>query len=154
MKRLPRVTGVAVDISHGAVTLATRNAHLNEIGDRLQCVRAEALEYLKAGTTRFDAIISNPPYVSTGDIPGLAPEIRSFDPTLSLDGGADGLDFYRAVIPRLEDSLKAGGLVAFEMASTQGVDISQLLRQAKFENIAVVKDYAGLDRVVVGELTT
>jgi release factor glutamine methyltransferase len=147
-KRLPGVTVVAVDVCDRAVALTARNAALNGVEKRLRTVRADAVEFLSSSETRFDAIVSNPPYVPTHEIPSLAPEIRFHEPHLGLDGGQDGLDFYRRIVPHLRDSLKTGGIVAFEMAASQGADLSSLL-QGAFTGIKIHEDYTGMDRVLV-----
>ena len=99
---------------------------------------------------RFDIIVSNPPYIRSGEIPGLMPEVREHEPVLALDGGEDGLDFYRRIVEGCRAHLCGGGMLFLEIGYDQGEAVSGLLEEAGFLEVAVVKDYAGLDRVVWG----
>lgn len=101
---------------------------------------------------RFDIIVSNPPYIRSGEIPGLMPEVREHEPVLALDGGEDGLDFYRRILEGCRAHLCGGGMLFLEIGYDQGEAVSGLLEEAGFLEVAVVKDYAGLDRVVWGTL--
>lgn len=99
----------------------------------------------------FDVIISNPPYIPTGTIEDLAPEVRVYDPRLALDGGQDGLDFYRRIVTQCQnEALKSGGRLYLEIGFDQKVKVTELLKNAGFYNITVIKDLAGLDRVIYG----
>jgi release factor glutamine methyltransferase len=152
-KRVGGVRAVAVDLSPAAVDLAAKNAELNGVADRVECVRGEAVAFLAQTSTRFDAIVCNPPYVATGDIEALPPEIKLHEPRLGLDGGASGLDFYRAAAPMLRRALKPGGVVAFEIGSDQAESVRALLADEAFEHITVHRDYADHDRVVIAEMS-
>ena len=101
---------------------------------------------------RFDIIVSNPPYIRSGEIPGLMPEVREHEPVLALDGGEDGLAFYRRIVEGCRAHLCGGGMLFLEIGYDQGEAVSGLLAEAGFLEVAVVKDYAGLDRVVWGTL--
>ena len=101
---------------------------------------------------RFDIIVSNPPYIRSGEIPGLMPEVREHEPVLALDGGEDGLAFYRRILEGCRAHLCGGGMLFLEIGYDQGEAVSGLLAEAGFLEVAVVKDYAGLDRVVCGTL--
>ena len=101
---------------------------------------------------RFDIIVSNPPYIRSGEIPGLMPEVREHEPVLALDGGEDGLAFYRRIVEGCRAHLCGGGMLFLEIGYDQGEAVSGLLEEAGFLEVAVVKDYAGLDRVVCGTL--
>ncbi len=101
---------------------------------------------------RFDIIVSNPPYIRKGVIPGLMPEVREHEPRQALDGGADGLLFYRRILEESREHLLGGGMLFFEIGYDQGEEVSRLMEQAGFLEINVVKDYGGLDRVVYGTL--
>ena len=101
---------------------------------------------------RFDIIVSNPPYIRSGEIPGLMPEVREHEPVLALDGGEDGLAFYRRIVEGCRAHLCGGGMLFLEIGYDQGEAVSGLLEEAGFLEVAVVKDYAGLDRVVWGTL--
>jgi release factor glutamine methyltransferase len=148
-KRLPGSWTVAVDVSPAATDLTTKNAELNGVGDRIECVCAEAVEFLAGSTEPFDAVVCNPPYVPTADIASLPPEIRYHEPRLSLDGGVEGLDFYCAIISVLRRSLKSGGVVGFEIGTGQAKSVCELLDTASLVDIRVYQDYVGNGRVVI-----
>lgn len=112
-------------------------------------VRSDLFEQV-AG--RFDIIVSNPPYICSGVIPGLMPEVREHEPRQALDGGADGLLFYRRILEESRGHLFGGGMLFLEIGYDQGEEVSRLMEQAGFLEINVVKDYGGLDRVVYGTL--
>ena len=97
---------------------------------------------------QFDVIVSNPPYIPSEVIEGLEPEVRDHEPRLALDGEADGLKFYRILAERSMAYLKPGGKIYMEIGFDQGKDVSELFEQAGFEGLKVIKDMAGLDRVV------
>lgn len=134
-----RVT--ASDISTEAISLATENAKLNCA--EIEFLQSDAFENLKG--REFDVIISNPPYIKTGDIDGLQKEI-SFEPKIALDGGDDGLDFYRIIAKTAKKHLKKGGALFLEIGETQAEEVVKLLKKA--EEIKVIKDYEGKDRII------
>ncbi len=144
----PAWTGVGVDISPDALALARENAALHGLDSR-----ATLLEGSWDGPVEgsFDVVVSNPPYIPSGDIAGLMPDVREHDPHLALDGGADGLDPYRhlfGVLPRL---LKSGGLFAFEFGIGQGAAMQELARSTKgLVNVNIIRDLSDIERVVVG----
>ena len=96
-------------------------------------------------------IVSNPPYIPSREIPALMPEVREHEPLLALDGGADGLDFYRRIIAEGVGHLEPGGWLLFEIGYDQGEAVSACMRAYGFTEIEVVRDLAGLDRVVKGK---
>ena len=98
---------------------------------------------------RFNLIVSNPPYIPTDVIPTLEREVKDHEPHLALDGGKDGLDFYRRIVSATR--LKRGGILAFEVGIGQAEDVRALM-QSRFENITIIKDLSGTDRVVTGFL--
>jgi release factor glutamine methyltransferase len=147
-RRTSSVRAVAVDVCSEAIALASRNAARNEVGDRIRFIESNAMLFLNNNDVRFDAIVSNPPYIPTGDLDLLPPEVRTHEPPLSLDGGTDGLDFYRHNIPSIRAALVPGGLVAFEMGDSQGEAIGAILKAAGFDCVEVHRDYAGRERVI------
>ncbi len=147
-KRVPNAGVTAVDVSDAAVELTADNAALNGVPDRVRLVQDDAVEYLDGTADRFAAILCNPPYIASGELSGLPREVREHEPMLALDGGADGLDFYRRAIPRMVRCLLPGGFVMVEIGDTQAAEISALFREAGFSEIHVIKDLAGRDRVV------
>jgi len=148
--RIPNLSVTSVDLSPEACALTARNAELNGARERVTVVEANAIEYLERTPRRFAAILCNPPYIESGDLAGLPREVREHEPMLALDGGRDGLDFYRRIIPLFPDHLLARGTCAFEIGDTQGAAVSAMLRGAGFATTEVVKDYSGRDRVVIG----
>jgi release factor glutamine methyltransferase len=110
----------------------------------------DADSYLKSCGGGYDVIISNPPYIRSGDIAQLPPEVKEYEPLSALDGGEDGLDFYRCIVPLLPTCLTQRGLAAFEIGSDQGDAVRELLIDTGFENVRVFQDYNTLDRVVTG----
>jgi release factor glutamine methyltransferase len=95
-------------------------------------------------------IVSNPPYIETSVIPTLMPEVREHEPLNALDGSEDGLYFYREIVDKARNYLRKGGYLFFEIGYNQGEAVSKLMGDAGFCQINIIKDYAGLDRVVMG----
>lgn len=141
--------GVGADISEKALMVAQENAERLESND-VEFVQSDLLEQVKG---RFDIIVSNPPYIKTQEITQLMAEVRDHEPMQALDGGADGLHFYRDIIARAGEYLVSGGWLFFEIGYEQAEAVSTLLADHAYQNIRVVKDFAGLDRVVYGSLT-
>jgi release factor glutamine methyltransferase len=149
-KRLPNCEVVGVDRSKEAVTLGGENAHLNGVSDRIRFVHSAAGDYLGAGQPAFTAVVCNPPYIASEDIALLPPEVKDHDPKDALDGGPDGMDFYREIIPRLPIRIQPGGYLALEIGSSQRDGVIALLEAAAFEETESFRDYSGNDRVVIG----
>lgn len=147
-------TGVGVDLSEEALQVAGRNAErilgerANEQG-QVTWRQGNLFEGLDAND-KFDIIVSNPPYIKTDVIETLMPEVREHEPRMALDGQADGLFFYREIIAQAGRFLIGGGMLFFEIGYDQGEDVSRLMEEAGYMNIEVIKDFAGLDRVVFG----
>ena len=139
--------GVGVDISQEALQVAAQNAEL--LGIKADFLKSDLYEKV---TGKFDLLVSNPPYIERAIIPTLMEEVREYDPYIALDGGEDGLDFYRRIIGGAQDYLKRGGQILMEIGSGQAKAVSELLREAGFKEIDVCRDFAGLDRVVSGRL--
>jgi len=144
----------AVDIDIEAVMLTRRNARLAGVSERLEAAQVDAVSMLEQGFGEtwpdFTVIVCNPPYIATSELRALPPEVRDWDPPEALDGGPDGLDFYRRLIPFVERRLAPAGAVAFEIGDTQGEAVSQMLLNAGFGAVEVYPDFAGRDRVVMG----
>lgn len=139
--------GTGVDISKEALQVAALNAEL--LGIKADFLKSDLYEKV---TGKFDLLVSNPPYIERAVIPTLMEEVREHDPYIALDGGEDGLDFYRRIIGGAQDYLKRGGQILMEIGSGQAKAVSELLREAGFKEIDVCRDFAGLDRVVSGRL--
>lgn len=115
----------------------------------VQAVQADVLTDFDAVDGLFDALVSNPPYIPTADLAGLMREVQK-EPSSALDGGADGLQFYRVILSRWISKLKIGGFCAVEIGFDQAQAVNRLFGEAGLENCRIVKDYGGNDRVVIG----
>ena len=146
LKNAPELTGVGSDISKTAVLVAKENAKMHEVD--ADWIRSDLFDNI---TETFDVIMANPPYIPTGEILSLMPEVRDFEPENALDGGADGLDFYRKIAGQVKDYLNPGGYVYMEIGYDQGEAVSELMRNAGFTEVEVIKDLARNDRVVKGK---
>ena len=146
LKNAPELTGMGSDISKTALLVAKENAELHEVD--AEWVRSDLFDNI---TETFDVIMANPPYIPTGEILSLMPEVRDFEPENALDGGADGLDFYRKIAGQVKDYLNPGGYVYMEIGYDQGEAVSELMRNAGFTEVEVIKDLARNDRVVKGK---
>ena len=135
----------ASDVSEGAVALAERNARLNRVeGEFLQGNLFEPVKDRK-----FDMILSNPPYIKTNMIGLLQDEVKDHEPRIALDGGKDGLDFYRRIVEQAPDHLKKDGFLMLEIGHDQGEELKTMIeRTGKFRDLIVLKDLGGRDRVV------
>ena len=142
---IPEVEGTATDISKQALLVAKENAKLNQVS-----VTFERSDLFDNVTGTYDVIVSNPPYIRTGEVVKLMPEVQEFEPMEALDGKEDGLYFYRKIIKECKAYLKPGGHILFEIGYDQGEAVSGLLKEAGFKNVTVIKDLAHNDRVVTG----
>lgn len=143
----PQLQVEAIDVSAGALAVATENAELNAVADRVS-FRQEDLGGLSGGP--YNMIVSNPPYIPEGDRAGLMPEVRDHEPALALFAGSDGLAAYRQIIDQAPDCLDAGGWLLLEVGIDQSESVVALLSAAGFNDISVRDDYAGIPRVVCG----
>ena len=143
---LPQAKGVGVDISVGALTVAKGNAVSIGVAERAGFLRSDVFSTLPLDK-KFDIIVSNPPYIPAGDIAGLAKDVQQ-EPIGALDGGVDGLDFYRRITKEAPLHMVEDGLLAFEIGIYQGEAVAELCRQAGFGAVAIRKDYAGIERMV------
>ncbi len=147
-KKFPECRVLGVDVSEKALNVAQSNKH-NLEAENIDFMRSDLFEELNHDIT-FNTIVSNPPYIPTKVIEGLQEEVRLHDPMLALDGMEDGLMFYRKITAHAGDFLKTDGYLCYEIGAEQAADVSEIMKQAGFKNITVVKDLAGLDRVVMG----
>lgn len=144
-RELPAARVLATDISPAAAALATANAARNKVGERVEVVPGDL--WAAVGDQVFDVVVSNPPYIATGDLAGLDREVQR-EPRLALDGGADGLDIFRRLVAALPAHVASGGLVAFEHGHDQDAGVRALLdATAAFAPAATERDLAKLPRV-------
>jgi release factor glutamine methyltransferase len=138
---------LSLDISDDALTVARRNAERHNVSDRVQFEQWDIMDGFSLINEPPDVVVSNPPYIPHDDVFTLDRKVKDFEPRLALDGGDDGLDFYRKISK--EAPLKADGILAFEVGINQADDVSRIMKE-RFVNIKVVKDLSGIDRVVAG----
>lgn len=141
-------TGTGVDISEKAINLAKHNA--TEILGSLDNINFVLADLYEGAEGRYDLIVSNPPYIATEVIDTLEPEVKEYEPHLALDGGNDGLDLVRRIVSEANEYLVPGGHLMMEIGYDQGSVTCELMEAAGFIGVQCIKDYAGLDRVVVG----
>lgn len=142
--------GVGTDLSPQALLVARENyERLREARPEMKARFLEG-DLFAALEGRFDMIVSNPPYIETDVIDTLMPEVREHEPLMALNGGADGLAFYRRITEQAGSYLNGGGMLFFEIGCGQAEAVCGLMAEAGFCEIQVVKDFAGLDRVVYG----
>lgn len=146
LAELPDATGVAVDISSAALAVASENADSLGLAGRVTFQQGDLFEGIEG---RFDAIVSNPPYIPSGDLAGLEPAVRHFDPALALDGGPDGLEFYRRIAHGARSFLRPGGWLGVEIGAGQAEDVSALLVASGFADLFVRTDFAGHSRHIL-----
>ena len=142
-RRCDQIEVSACDISEAALEIARKNAGIN--GSRVQFFKSDMFDSVDG---RYDLIVSNPPYIRTAEIETLAPEVRDHDPMLALDGGADGLLFYRRIADGAVRHLKVGGRIYLEIGCDQYEDVRAILENAGFSRVDLTRDLAGKDRVV------
>ena len=150
-------SGTGVDVSEVALTVAKQNRMHLQLENRAEFVQSDLFsgDYFEknSGNTavEYDMLISNPPYIPSGDIPGLMEEVRSHDPVLALDGKEDGLFFYREITAQAGKYLRAGGWLMYEIGCDQGESVPEIMKANDFVNVEVIQDLSGLDRVVIGQ---
>jgi release factor glutamine methyltransferase len=143
----PNAHIMATDLSADALQLASENAGRYAAGANIKFLRGDMFQPVQG--LRFDMVVANPPYIPTGTINSLDEDVRLYEPVSALDGGADGLDFYRRLCAGLRSALKPGGAALFEIGCDQGADVTRLLKDAGFKS-GLIKDLEGRDRVVLG----
>ena len=146
LHELPNATGVGVDVSAAALGIAAENADALALAQRASFHRGDWDDGLDPG---FAIVLSNPPYIPSGDIAGLQPEVASFEPRLALDGGSDGLDAYRRLGPAAMRLLVPDGLAAFEIGIGQGDSVRRIVAAAGLRHIATARDLAAIERCVL-----
>lgn len=150
LHKLRNAGGLGTDLSEEALEAARENAVRLGLQERAAFRQGDLWE--PVGDERFDLIVSNPPYVPTDVIPTLEPEVRCGEPYAALDGGEDGLVFYRRIMEEATGHLKPSGIIIVESGFDEAAQIAALMQDQKLRGIRTVKDYGGLDRVVLGAL--
>jgi release factor glutamine methyltransferase len=145
LSEYPEATGVGVDLSPGALAVAKANAEAHGVGDRAAFRQGSWADGVQGP---FDLIMSNPPYIEQGDLAGLPPEVREHDPMLALDGGTDGLDAYRAIVPELSRLMTGGGLAILEIGAGQGDDVVAIADANGLKSTERRRDLGGIERAL------
>lgn len=145
LTQLPQATAVAVDISAAALAVAQTNAKRHAVAERVEWKQGD---FWQPVSGLFDAIVSNPPYIPAADVRALAPEVQN-EPVLALDGGLDGLDYYRRLLSDGDAYLAPSGFIAIEIGINQAAAIGSLAGQSPFMVADITADYAGIERVMV-----
>ena len=140
--------GIGTDISGEALQLAETNAE--KLGEeRALFIKSDLFEKIEEN---FEIIVSNPPYIKSDEIEGLMPEVRDHEPHLALNGGGDGLFFYREITKKAKEHLPGGGMLFYEIGCEQGEAVKRIMEEAGYQEVVVIKDFSGLDRVVYGTI--
>jgi len=151
-KNVPQVKLVLADVSPEAMKIARANVTLNKMTGRVACATVDARRsppYSLLGD--FDMIVSNPPYIPTGELSTLDPIVRQYEPMLALDGGLDGLSFYRAIVSEWKKILKPNGAFLFECGMDKATEVASILIANGLTKITRCRDTLGIERVVVGQ---
>jgi release factor glutamine methyltransferase len=148
--QVPSARVVLADVSEAALRICRQNIRRNNLSGRVSAVSADALEKPSAGMGEFHLITCNPPYIPSREIETLDSSVREFEPHLALDGGADGLDFYRSVAKKWENALRVGGTLLFEIGQGQVGDVETILMEQGYGSIQTHRDTAQIWRVVEG----
>ncbi len=153
-EQCPNSRVVLGDVSDGALRVCRQNVRRCGLSARVTCMNVNALEPPISALWDFDLIVSNPPYVRSGEMAGLDVSVRDYEPALALDGGEDGLDFYRSITARWKPALRLGGRLMFEVGYDQADPVEKLMAASGYEDIKSHQDTRGVWRVVEGTLNS
>ena len=148
--QVPGARVVLGELDEGALRICRQNIRRNRLSGQVVSLKMDALSDPPPRLGDFDCLVCNPPYIPSGDIAGLDVSVRDYEPHLALDGGTDGLDFYRSVCRRWRDVLHTGSRLAFEVGIGQADDVLRLMRGEGFGELEILPDPAGIPRVVTG----
>lgn len=140
----------SLDISDIPLEVGKINAEKNEVDNRIKFLKSDVFSALENTDLKFDVVVSNPPYIRKQDIDDLDKDVKDYEPILALDGGDDGLIFYRKITRDSLKFLNIKGILGFEVGYDQAEDVKNIMIQNNFKNIRIIKDLAGIDRVVIG----
>ena len=150
----PECRVVLGELSEGALRVCKQNVRRNELNARVTCLSVNAMEPPSSALWDFDVIVCNPPYIPTGDIEKLDISVRDYEPHMALDGGEDGLDFYRFIAAKWKSALRLGGTLIFEVGIGQAPAVEDILAKNGFEDIKTTADTQGIWRVVEGTINS
>ena len=140
----------SLDISDKALSIGLKNAISNEVENKINFIKSNIFSGIEDKGLELDVIVSNPPYIRRADIETLHTQVKDYEPYIALEGGEDGLDFYRDITRESVKYLKDKGILAFEVGHDQAEDVSEILKHNGYTNIYTKKDLQGIDRVVIG----
>ncbi|CEN80667.1 peptide chain release factor N(5)-glutamine methyltransferase [Paraclostridium sordellii] len=140
----------SLDISDKALSIGKKNAVNNEVDDRIEFIKSDVFTGIKDRNLKLDIIVSNPPYIKKEDIKTLHTQVKDYEPYIALEGGEDGLDFYRTITEKSLKYLKSNGVLAFEVGHDQASDVCNIMENHGYKKIYTKKDLQGIDRVVIG----
>lgn len=140
----------SLDISDIPLEVGKINAVNNGVDDRIEFLKSDVFTAIKNTEKKFDIIVSNPPYIPQKDIETLHTQVKDYEPYNALEGGEDGLDFYRQITEESVQYLKQGGILAYEVGHDQAEDVSKIMKHHGYDKIYTKKDIQGIDRVVIG----
>ena len=148
----PQARVVLGEIDDSALKICRQNIRRNNLSARVMPIQMDAREKPARSLGEFQCIVSNPPYIPTGDIAGLEASVRDYEPHMALDGGADGMDFYRSIAEQWKEALAPGGRIYFEVGIGQADAVLRLMRSHGFGDLQIIKDHHKIPRVVLGTL--
>ena len=149
-KEMPATKIVAADISNSVLDVCRKNISDNRFSSRIICMQADATVTPPCGIGTFDMIICNPPYIPSEEILTLDDSVKNFEPMWALDGGQDGLKFYKQIIKYWKSIIRSGGSLLFEVGEGQAKSVKEMLLAAGFKSASIKKDHSGTERVVIG----
>lgn len=147
---LPATKITGVDISAAALEVCRKNISINRMNSRISCIQADALSSPPMSLGNYDVIVSNPPYIASSEISTLDKSVKDYEPMWALDGGADGLKFYKAILKYWKSLIKPGGALVFEVGEGQAEQVSDLIMSAGFKSTYYKSDTLGIRRAVIG----
>lgn len=148
----PQARVVLGEIDDSALKICRQNIRRNSLSARVMPIQMDAREKPARSLGEFQCIVSNPPYIPTGDIAGLEASVRDYEPHMALDGGADGMDFYRSIAEQWKEALTPGGRIYLEVGIGQADSVLRLMRSQGFGDLQIIKDHHKIPRVVLGTL--
>ena len=151
-KELPATHVVLADNSRAALSVAKQNVQRNRLNPRVSCVELDALATPPMMLGSFDVMTCNPPYIPKADLETLDRSVKDYEPLAALDGGEDGLTFYRAILQKWHNVVRVGGLMLFEVGIGEAQAVMELMQAAGLNNIGTVRDTQGIERVVYGNI--
>lgn len=142
----------ALDIMDTPLILTKENAKLNNVDNNVKILKSNMLSALIEIGEKVNMVVSNPPYIRSGVITTLMAEVKDYEPMTALDGGVDGLIFYRNITKESKEILVDNGILAYEIGHDQGEDVKNIMIENGFKNVSIIKDLSGMDRIVIGHI--